>query len=267
MKYEKVYYYPEEPDVYLEVYAGDLVGGKIRDAMLVIPGGGYTCVCADREGEPIALAFLSEGVQSFVLHYTVKENAVFPRPLAQAMRAMAWIREHAAEYGIDPERVFACGFSAGGHLCASLGTMWHLPEMAKAAGIPADMAKPRGIVPVYPVISADTATHLESFYNILGTTPTAEELALYSLNRRVDEHTPPVYLIHSSDDSCVPVGNSLIFAQALAAHGKKFELHVFETVPHGMALANTVTDCGIVAWDVPAADHWTCGVVEWMKKQ
>lgn len=108
---------------FITAYIAD-VKNPVRDAMLVIPGGGYGCVCSDREGEPIALAFVARGMNAFVLHYTVKPPHKYSA-LAEASLAVAHIKENAEEYSINPERVFVSGFSAGGHLAGSLGTLWH----------------------------------------------------------------------------------------------------------------------------------------------
>ena len=95
------------PDAYLDAYLADPLGGFTRRAILVIPGGGYGAVCSDREGEPIALAFMAEGYNAFVLHYTVGRKKTYPAQLIEASRAMVHIRENAREYGIDPDAVFA----------------------------------------------------------------------------------------------------------------------------------------------------------------
>ena len=268
MLYQKIPLSQTDPEFFLEVYAADQVGTLIRDALLVIPGGGYSCVCSDREGEPIALAFLARGLNAFVLHYSVGEKAKFPRPLLQASVAMNYIKAHAQEFHINPERVFACGFSAGGHLCASLGTMWHLPEIYQEAGIPFGSNKPTGIMPIYPVISGLVpGTHLGSFYQLLGTqTPTRQELERYSLELRVEEHTVPAFLVHTAADQLVGVDNSLAFAQALAQHHIPFELHIYPKGAHGIALANHLTDCGNPEHNITAAANWVDQAVEWINQ-
>ena len=117
---------------------------EIKPAMLVIPGGGYSVVCTEREGEPIALAYLALGYNSFVLHYSVGKDARDGKPLAQASEAVAYIRKNSGSIAIDPAMVFAVGFSAGGHLCGSLATMWHSENCIKAAGINAGENRPDG---------------------------------------------------------------------------------------------------------------------------
>ena len=127
MIYKKVPLDAENENIFLECFVAEKLPYFTRKAILVIPGGGYGCVCADREGEPIALAFLPHGFNAFVLHYSVRSNSdkVFPTQLIEASKAIKYIRDNAEEFGIDKDAVFATGFSAGGHLCASLGILWN----------------------------------------------------------------------------------------------------------------------------------------------
>ena len=129
---EKVFYpTPEDESVHLTCYVRDEsheMKGPPRDAILVLPGGGYRS-CSDREAEPIALAYMHYGLNAFVLRYSIKENAVFPRPLIEAFKCVKFLKDNAERFNINPDRIFAVGFSAGGHLAASLGTMWHIEDV------------------------------------------------------------------------------------------------------------------------------------------
>lgn len=257
--------YPAKDDVYLTAYVPDKLPHCTRPAILVIPGGGYGCICSDREGEPIALAFIAQGYTAFVLHYSVSRSRTYPAQLCEASLAMAHIRTHAEEYGIDPERVFVTGFSAGGHLAGSLGILWHRKEVTEGAGIPYGMNKPTGMMLVYPVVSADAQfAHLGSFYNLLGTdTPTEEQLASVSLEKHVDENSAPLYLVHTSNDNVVPVRNSLALAEAYADAGRTFELHIYPDAPHGAALGNKITWCGNEKHNNPAIAKWVENAAAW----
>ncbi|MDP4117981.1 MAG: alpha/beta hydrolase [Bacillota bacterium] len=266
MIYEKIGLDKDDENVYLEVYKADALGARICDALLVIPGGGYE-FCSDREGEPIALSFLAKGINTFVLHYSVGEKAKFPRPLIEVSKAMKYIKDNAAKYNIDPERVFVTGFSAGGHLCASLGTLWHTKEIYDEIDMPYGYNKPKAVIPIYPVISGIVkGTHMGSFYNILGTnTPTKEELEKYSLEKYVDEKTVPMFLVHTAEDSLVSVRNSLVMAQALTDAGISYELHIYQEGVHGIALANKITSCGQPSLDKPNVAKWVDIAYEWME--
>lgn len=239
----------------LDIYRGDEL--KNAPAMLVIPGGGYGCVCSDREGEPIALAYLSRGFNAFVLHYSVGKDAPVNCPLAEASAAMAYIRRNSESLGVDPEKVYAVGFSAGGHLCGSLATLWHRDEIVQKAGISYGENKPTAVVLQYPVITAVGKGHMNSFYNLLGTRePTREQLEYYSLEMHVDENSAPAFILHTAKDQAVPVENSLRMAQAYADADIPFELHIYPFGPHGLALANEVTARGKDEWIDPQAARW-----------
>ena len=184
MLYEKIRLDENDESVYLEAYVADKVGDFVRDAILVIPGGGYHTVCSNREGEPIAMAFMPKGYNAFVLHYSVRKKP-FPCQLVEASKAMKHIRDNAEHYNINPERIFTVGFSAGGHLAASLGTMWHIDEVYSEINMPYGYNKPRGMMLIYPVVSP--VYHLPSFENLLLGKVTDEKLAECSIDKNVDD--------------------------------------------------------------------------------
>jgi len=147
------------------------------------------------------------------------------------------VRAHAAEYGIRTGAVALCGFSAGGHLAASVGA---LAGQAYPGLVPATVgadSRPDAMVLCYPVISFGEHTHRGSVENLLGADPDPALCRMLSLQDRVTPATPPTFLWHTADDAAVPVANSLLFAQALARQGVPFELHVFPHGPHGLGLA------------------------------
>lgn len=252
-------------NVFLDVYVADKIEGFTRNAILVIPGGGYHNVCSSREGEPIAMAFMPYGYNAFVLSYSVDGQKIFPGQLIEASLAMKHIKDHAEEYNIDPERVFVTGFSAGGHLAASLGTMWHIPEIYEATGMKYGYNKPAGMMLGYPVISgASSFSHPGSFINLLGTeTPTDEQLAKVSIENNVDEKSVPLYVMHTSNDEAVPVKNSLAIANAYATAGKTFELHIYPDAPHGVALGNEITAVNNPKYINPQIEKWIENAVKW----
>ena len=266
MIYKHIPLRENDPDVFLTTYIAD-ERRLLRDAILVIPGGGYGRVCDDREGEPIALAFLAAGLNAFVLHYSVGQKAKFPRPLVDASLAMQHIRAHADEYGIDPRRVFAVGFSAGGHLCASLGSLWNLPALREELpDMPSGINRPTGTVLCYAVLSATVATHMDSFYNILGTkTPSDEELARYSIDHCVHEGTSPAFFMHTYDDPLVPLMGALVTMQAMREKDIPFGVRIYPHGNHGIALSTELTGFGNP--DLAPADgaRWVADAAEWMK--
>lgn len=260
MKTERIYLQKDNTDAYLDCYLADEIPGYTRAAILVIPGGGYWNICSDREGEPIALGFLPHGFQAFVLHYSTAGKRVFPAQLIEAALAMRHIRAHAAEYGLDPYRVFVTGFSAGGHLAGSLGILWDLPEVISTLGGGAEEWRPDGMMLCYPVVN----DHAGSFCNLLGTpTPTEEQLSRVFLDRHVNERAVPLFLVHTASDPVVPVHNALDLAASYARAGKLFELHVYPDAPHGFALGNAITAGNEPKHDDPALARWIADAARW----
>jgi len=248
---------------YMDAYIADKVADFTRKAILVIPGGAYQGVAAEREGEPIAQAFMPYGYNAFVLHYSVKVNP-FPQQLIEASIAMKHIRDNSEEYGIDPKQVFVAGFSAGGHLAASLGVLWNKPEIYDAVDMPFGYNKPNGMMLIYPVISAEY--HKLSFKGLLLGDVTDEKLAECSIEKHVDENSSPAFIMHSSNDGLVDVRNSLCLADALANKGIKFEMHIYPDAPHGVALGNEITRCGNEKWCDSSIAKWVESAVEWAEK-
>lgn len=265
MIYKKIQLDENDKEVYLEAYIADKVCGFTADAILVIPGGGYGCVCSDREGEPIAMAFMPYGYNGFVLHYSVNRKKKFPAQLIEASKAVKHIKDHAEEYNINPERVFVTGFSAGGHLAASLGVMWDLKEIYDELDMPFGYNKPAGMILGYPVISGVHYPHDDSFKNLLAKdNPTREELERVSIERHVNENSAPLFVFHTSNDALVDVRNSLKLAEAYKEHSLTFEMHIYPDAPHGIALANKITSTGFDG--MPVSRHmaeWVKNAAEW----
>ncbi len=265
MLFEKVMLSSEDEQVYLETYVADQVGEHRRKALLVLPGGGYFNVCSDREGEPIAQAFMPHGYNAFVLHYTVERKKPFPAQLIEVAQAIGHIRDNADRYHIDPDALFVVGFSAGGHLAASAGTLWKLPAITEATGRPYGANKPTGVMLVYPVISS--CWHTTTFQNLWCTdTPTEEQLAATSLEKHVDADSVPAFMAHTADDEQVHIGNTLAMSQAYAEAGVPFETHIYPFGPHGMALANEVTDLGQAYYNDAAFAQWVSHAALWAQR-
>jgi len=207
--------------------------GPLRGAVLVCPGGGYARR-APHEGAPVAARLNGAGLHAFVLQYRVAPHR-HPAPLLDAARAVRLIREHASEWGVDPGRIAVCGFSAGGHVAASLGVHHgRVPPYDDLDRVP---CRPDALVLCYAVISSGRYGHQGSFDNLLGPGVPDALRAELSLERHVTVETPPTFLWHTAADAGVPVENSLLFAQALRQSGVPFELHVYPHGAHGLGLA------------------------------
>ena len=258
---ERVYLDELDKDAYLDVYVANKIQDLTRSAILVIPGGGYGAVCTEREGEPIGMAFMPYGYNAFVLHYPCQKKP-FPSHLIVASKAMKHIRDNAEKYNIDPEKVFAVGFSAGGHLAASLGTMWNLDAIYDEIDMPRGYNKPNGMMLIYPVLS----DHMGSFrYLFMNENPTEKQLELANLNNHVDETSSPAFIVHTSNDQVVPVRNATLFADKLAQQGIQFELHIYPDGPHGVGLGNKITRCGVEKWEDESIAKWVENAVYWAK--
>ena len=242
--------------------------GSVRDAILVFPGGGYHAVCHEREGEPIALAYVERGYNAFVLHYKVGEECRYPSHLIDASFAVCYLKEHADELRISKDRIFTVGFSAGGHLSGSVAILHKDPEVLKALGIEKGDNKPCGSILSYPVVSALVDTHRGSFEMLSGKpfdAITEDERRKLSLECHVDEDSAPVFIWHTSKDNAVPVLGSLRLAEAYYNIGMPVSLHVYPYGVHGLALANELTSVGNPDFIEPLAQVWVDESVKWIK--
>ena len=231
---------PEGGKAILEVICNDKYGfcpNRIRPAMLVLPGGGYAHV-SEREKDCIAFYYLQNGYNTFTLDYSVSPIG-FPHQLIEASMAMAYIKENADELGVNKDQVAAVGFSAGGHLCGSLATLFDAPEVKDALKDRAVNLKPNAVILAYPVISALIPTHAGSFaVQCKGDKALEKRL---SLETQVTPDSPPAFIWGTVNDGCVPSGNAFEIALAYKKQGVPFELHMFENGGHGLSVATKET--------------------------
>lgn len=266
MRFERIVLDEQDENVYLDAYVADHIDGYKRKAILIIPGGGYIMVCSDREGEPIAHEFLSRGYNAFVLHYSVGErDNEFPKQLIEASKAMKHIKDNKEEYDLDDTGVFAIGFSAGGHLAGCLGILWDNPQVYKAIDMPKGYNRPDGVMLIYPVVSSDKdIAHVLSFNRLLGCeTPPKDRLLEVSLEKHVNESSSPAFILHTFNDQTVPVKNSLCLANAYVDAGVPCELHIYPDAPHGVALSNDITACGLKKLADTSIAKWVDNAVYW----
>lgn len=230
-------------------YLPDSLKGETRPAAIICPGGGYQHV-SPREGEPVALDFVARGMACFVLKYSIAP-ARYPAALRQLAEAIALVRAHAQEWHVTPGRVLVAGFSAGGHLAASLATLYDDPILTEAGYDPA-ISRPDGLMLGYPVITGGPQAHRGSFDNLLGPDAPQAQIKALSLENRVTADTPQTFLWSTADDGAVPIANTLMFADALAAHHVPFALHIFPHGHHGLSLAtaavNDVPEPTVAVW-------------------
>lgn len=212
---------------------------RIRPAILILPGGGYT-MTSDREAEPVALQFLSKGFAVFVLRYSVRASH-YPVALIEAAEAMRLIRANASEWHVNQTQVAVLGFSAGGHLAANLATSAG-DEDIREHGLDPDEARPNALMLAYPVITTGQFAHRGSFQYLLGSQAHNQAmLDKLSIEKHIDAKTPPVFVWHTMTDAGVPVENTLMLIQACRAAGVSVEAHLFPEGRHGLSLGNEET--------------------------
>ena len=211
-----------------------------RPVILMCSGGGYE-MTSDREAEPMAMQFLAMGYHVAVLRYSVCPVR-YPAALLQVAESVLYLKEHADEYHIDPEKIVVQGCSAGGHLAANYGIAWNSPFLTKLMGMENDPERlcVAGLLLCYPVITSGEKAHEESFRNLLGEQYEEKKEEL-SLENQVTPDTPPTFLWHTATDETVPVENSLYFFQACLQQGVSAELHIYPVGGHGLSLANEET--------------------------
>lgn len=225
--------------------------GRKRPLVLICPGGGYERL-SNREAEAVAVKMNSLGFHAAVLWYSLAPMD-FPAAMLDAAEAVRYVRVHAGEWNVDEKKVILCGFSAGGHLAASLGVFWNKPLVKEFLPYQPEEIRPDGLLLCYPVITAGKFAHAGSIKNALGEGRfTPEDV---SLENHVTADVPPVFMWHTNEDGCVPAENSLMFAEALRRAGVPLEYHLFRSGGHGLSLATKET-----AWPNGAGIQTECAV-------
>lgn len=234
-----------------------------RPAVIVCPGGGYS-FCCPREGDPVAYQFLAADYHTFVLNYSTGENAVFPNSLLDLCAAMKLIRDNAQEFGVIEEKIAVCGFSAGGHLAASLGVYWNDPEIMERSGCFNGENRPNALILSYPVISTSWMENSNELDMLIGENDRKTVYKKLNLHTAVTKNTPQTFLCHTVRDQAVPVEDSLKFAAALVDAGVPCELHIFPNGRHGMSLG-TPKSAGASGADRSFA-QWPGLAISWLDR-
>ena len=221
----------------------------LRPAVIVCPGGAYSFL-TDREGEMPALCFLQQGFDAFVLKYSLNEESAWPGPLDDLSLAIWFIRQHAAEWRIDPDKIALCGFSAGAHLAALSGTEWNLPGTAERLGIPEGGNRPNAMILGYMVSGEYIGNLTEQFANAPADAPNkigamlTEPLVPEAVpTNYISRDTAPAFIWQAREDY-LDVRDSIHFAERMYEAGVPYELHIFGNGGHGMALATEMVGYG-----------------------
>jgi acetyl esterase/lipase len=270
MAQEKIYLYPASQKVtndgfdkeppYIEYFKAkpDSANGS---AILICPGGGYSHLADQHEGVDVARFYNQYGFDAFVLHYRLNNGAQqghkFPDQYQDVTTAMRTIKSRAKEWKLDPERVGVLGFSAGGHL-ASMNTTMHLAANRKSKNALEQWStRPAFSILIYPVITlSGRSAHNGSREMLLGKNPDNTLVDSLSTYNRVDAHTPPTFIVFSTDDNVVPPENGILFYQALRQHNIPSSLHIYDHGGHGYGMAPKD----------PVLNTWPGLSVEWLKR-
>lgn len=235
---------------------------QLRSAVLILPGGGYRKI-SPREGEPIALQFNAAGLNAFVLNYSVAPLSSYKQPLNDAAQAMRVIRENAENWGVDSNKIAVCGFSAGGHLAASLCAYGREYETNSTSVIP------NAAILSYPVITSGEFTHKGtpdrggSLECLLGNDMCDELMDKFSIEKHITSDFPPTFLWHTVEDMSVPIENSLMLMSALKKSGVSFEAHIYPHGGHGLSLARydvSEKSAGVI----PHVSSWIKLCLDWL---
>ena len=222
-------------------------------AIIVCPGGGYKNL-APHEGEPVARRLNEAGVTGFVLRYR-RAPYTHPTPLLDAARAIRTVRARAKEWQLDPNRIGILGFSAGGHLAATISTKFDDGDARASDPIDRVSSRPDVAVLCYPVITfTEVSAHTGSRRNLLGENAKQVDIELLSAERHVTPRTQPTFLFHTMADPGVPVENSLLYAAALRTAKVPYAMHIYEQGRHGVGLAQ----------DDPVLRTWPSLLVAWL---
>ena len=208
-----------------------------RPCVVVLPGGGYN-FCSMREAEPVALEYLTAGFNVVLLDkYSLKEQARDFNPLCDVGFTIMKIRENAEDWGCDPEKIAVLGFSAGGHLAGTAGTMWNDPRLVEKLGVKNGENRPNAMVLCYAVISSDKKTKSHTIRWASGEAePGSPEDNDWFVDRHVDETTCPAFIWHTVTDNSVPIENTIRMLSALQAKKIPYECHLFPEGPHGLSV-------------------------------
>lgn len=247
---------PEHPEATLDGYLldCDLALGQFtrRPAIVVCPGGGYV-YCSRAEGEPVAMAYAARGFHTFVLRYSTGRDAAGFAPLQEISWVIGYIRANAEQWGIDPEKIVSCGFSAGGHL-------------ALASGLLAEN-KPNAMILGYPATCAPNMPGADFMLKLLEGKQQVTDMDAekYDLPSKVTKDAPPLFVVATCEDLLTSIC-TMALVNAYNALGVKFELHIFQHGPHGYSLANEITSDGSNRYLNDAFSQWQELSVQWLHK-
>lgn len=229
---------------------------NIRPSIVLCPGGAYLFV-SDIEKDPVALYYFSKGLNVFTLDYSTGPLASDFNPILELSETFKKIRDHALDFRCDPTKIALMGFSAGGHLAASLALLYSNPKFQEKSGIFDDYNSPDALILGYPVITTGEYAHKDSIDNVTGKNKELSDL--FSLENQVTEKCPPVFIWTTQTDLTVPVQNSLLLVDSLIKNNISVEFHLFPYGEHGLSMCNS--ECNK---SNPSVAQWKKLSVKWL---
>lgn len=226
------------PEVYEEIGTD-----KVFPCVIFSPGGAYV-FRSQREDEPTVLKLLGAGIAVIKVEYSCgTEGGHYPTQLLQMCAAIALARKHIKDWHLDAQKILVMGYSAGGHLAATVGNQWGEDFVGKVLGVKREECRVNGMILGYPVITSGRFTHEDSIRFLLGEDKyqKEEERKTVSMELLVNKDTPRAFLWHTFEDDLVPVENTLMMADALRKQGIEFEMHIYPKGPHGLAICDETT--------------------------
>ena len=230
-------------------------GVDARPAVIVCPGGAYSFFTPS-EAEPVAAAFFSHGFHAFVLRYSLNLRTMWPQTVVEAGLAVMTLREHAAEWGIDPNAIAIGGFSAGGSVAANIGTYWNDPEVQEKTDAFRGENRPNALFLFYPAANIHMPQLVDGQLAEKHVDPAS----------RVQVDTPPAFIGHTYEDNVVSMMQSLRLARAYSAAFRPMEMHIFTPGQHG-SLSRTENPSGRGGERIPDLNSWMDRCCEWLKDQ
>ena len=228
---------------------------RVGAGVVVCPGGGYGNLAMDHEGKQVAAWLNKNGITAFVLRYRHAPGYKHPAPLTDAQRAIRFVRSHAADYGIDPNKIGVWGFSAGGHLASTVSTHFDAGKADAEDPIDRVSCRPDFSILCYPLTSMkESFAHAGSKKNLLGENPDPALVDDLSNETKVTAETPPTFIFHTDADKAVLAEHVIVYYSALRKAGVPAEMHIYEKGPHGVGLAPAD----------PILSTWTARLRDWL---
>lgn len=286
MRLEEIKLHESLDDICLSAYLHDPILGTAMDfqrpAVVICPGGGYISI-SEKEAEPVALRFLAEGYNAFVLRYSIGAGrALFPAPFIDLARAMIRIRTEAKRFNIDPGRITVCGFSTGGQVAAMLGTGWMDPYLKDTTGVEPALFKPDNLILCYPLLnmerfmnvsrggSPEMATVSEMVFSAAFGTPfpPEEDMEKWNCLSKVSNQTVPTFIWTVSGDTIIDPQDSFEFARGMMQCKRPVEFHLFQHGHHGMSLGSPLVGFDETQAKALGNSHrWFQLAMKWLDQQ